>query len=139
MMNHSKRPFVSRWITNQRGAAALISIVVVMALVVLVVTSVAMAGLSTLEHGFATQVSTDVILADEVCAEEAILRLQRDSAYTGGTLVVGDATCTIAVSGAGGTRTIDVEGVEQDFTRRLQTDITLSGSTANITSWQELD
>jgi hypothetical protein len=139
MKSRSKQPSAFRWIINERGAAALISIVVVMALVVLVVTSVALAGLSTLEHGFAEQVSTDIILADETCAEEAIVRLQRNSAYTGGSLTVGDVACTITVSGSGSTRTITIVGVEQNFTRRLQADISLSGSVSTITAWQETD
>lgn len=140
MMNRIKRPSVFRSITSdKRGAAALISVVVIMALVVLIVTAVALAGITTLEHGFSEQVSTDVILSSETCAEEAIMRLQRDNSYAGGSLTVGDVSCTISVSGSGGTRTIDVVATEQNYTRRLSVGLSISGSTSTITSWTEAD
>lgn len=137
MFNRSRRRCVSLLI-DQRGAAALIVIVVILAVGILLVSTTAFIGVDDLEVGFATQAGGHAVLAAESCAEEAMLRLSRDASYAGGTLPVGASTCTIAVAGMPcGACTIDVASTRGTFTRNVQVGVTVSGSTVDITNWEE--
>lgn len=143
MINPSKQRSVSRltsWIDNQRGAAALIVLVIVLGVSVLVVSTTALIGVGNLSIGFSTQSSSSDVLLAESCVEETLVRLTRDNTYSGGTLAVENTTCTITVTGTPcGACTVDVSATENDFTRRVRAGVTIAGSDADITSWQEVE
>lgn len=127
-------------LNNQQGAAALVAIIIVTAMVVLISISLAYISINNLEFGFASQRSGDVILSAESCAEEAMYRLSSDNSYSGGSLTVGDVDCTITVSGAPcGTCTISVEAEVAGFTRNIDADVTVTGSNVEIDSWEEVN
>ncbi|MBT5808319.1 hypothetical protein HOI18_03525, partial [Candidatus Uhrbacteria bacterium] len=107
-------------------------------LVVLIVTSVAFTGLDDLDIGYSEELSNDILLSAESCAEEALIRLSRSSSYSGGSLTVGEAACTITVTGTPcGSCTIDVAAVGQTYTRNIQVGVTVTSGTIDITSWSE--
>jgi hypothetical protein len=125
---------------DQRGAAALVVMIVILAMALLVVTSTAFIGVDDLDIGYASELSGDVLLSAESCAEEALIRLSRNSSYAGGSLTVGEAACTITVSGTPcGSCTIDVAAVGESYTRNVQVGVNVSGSTVDIISWQEVN
>ncbi|MBT5808681.1 hypothetical protein HOI18_05410, partial [Candidatus Uhrbacteria bacterium] len=64
-------------INDERGAAGLMMVIVMSALVVLIVTSVAFTGLDDLDIGYSEELSNDILLSAESCAEEALIRLSR--------------------------------------------------------------
>jgi|SaaInlStandDraft_5_1057022.scaffolds.fasta_scaffold120958_2 hypothetical protein len=138
MLNHSKQHSESRLINDERGAAGLMMVIVMSALVVLIVTSVAFTGLDDLDIGYSEELSNDILLSAESCAEEALIRLSRSSSYSGGSLTVGEAACTITVTGTPcGSCTIDVAAVGQTYTRNIQVGVTVTSGTIDITSWSE--
>jgi Flp pilus assembly pilin Flp len=141
MIRRFKQPFAFLWTNlyqDERGAAALTVFVIILAVSVVIVSTTALIGVDNLTIGFSQQVSTDMILSAESCVEEAMVRLSRNNSYAGGSLTVGDAQCTIAVTGTPcGACTIDVEAVGNAFTRNIRAGVTIAGSTVNITSWQE--
>lgn len=140
MNNRIKQLCASRLITNKRGAAALIAIVIVTALIVVISVGYAFTAIGNLEFGFAKQKSNDVVLTAESCVEEAMLRLSSDNTYSGGSLTVGDVACTMTVTGTPcGSCTIDVAATSVGFTRNIQAGVTVSGSSVDITSWEEVD
>ena len=124
---------------NQRGAAALISVVVMTAIIVVAVSGTALIGIGNLDAALGYFQGTHAVLAAESCNEEAMLRLQRSSSYTGGTLAVGNATCTIVVTGNPCPCVITTTAVDGSYTRRVQANVTLVSGNATITSWQEND
>lgn len=125
--------------TDQRGAAALTVFVIILAVSLLVMSTTALIGIDNLTTGFSEQASSDMILSAESCTEEAMIRLSRENTYAGGALSVGDATCTITVTGAPcGDCTIDVEAVGNDFTRNIRANVTVVGSTVDVTAWKEV-
>jgi len=125
---------------DERGAAAIIVTIIMLAVAMLVVSTTALIGLDDLDTGYASQTSNDSILSAQSCVEEAITRLTRDSSYTGGTLDVGGSQCSVSVTGAPcGSCTIQVESVKEQYTRKLEVDVTLTGSTVEITNWEEID
>lgn len=73
--------------------------------------------------------------AVEGCADEALVQLRRDAAYIGGAVTLGDATCTIAVSGSGTTRTVTVTGVVRNLQQAFTIDVAMSPFA--ITRWTE--
>ena len=143
MNNRFKLPFVFRWInvqTNQSGAAALTVFLVVMAVALIVVSTTTFIGLDNLNTGFSQQVSSSLVLSAESCAEEAILRLSRDQNYSGGLLSVGDTQCAIAVTGVPcGDCVIDVVAQQDAFTRKIQSDVSVVGSTMSVSTWKEIE
>lgn len=138
MFNRSRQPCASLWIDNERGAAALIVIVVILSVGILLVSTTAFIGVDDLEVGFSQQAGGHALLSAESCAEEAMLRLSRNASYTGGTLAVGESMCTITVTGTPcGSCTIDVASTRDTFTRNVQVQVTVSGSAVDITRWEE--
>lgn len=143
MTNRFKQLFVSHWIKivqNQQGAAALTVLLIVMAVTLIVVSTTSLIGLDNLSTGFSQQVSSSLVLSAESCVEEARLRLSRDNTYSGGTLSVGDMQCAILVTGTPcGSCTIDVEASANQFVRKIRSQVTVTGSNVNVTSWQEVE
>lgn len=140
MNSRIKQRYAFRSITGNEGAAALLAIIIITALIVLISISFFLVAAGNLEVGFSTQRADDVIISAEACVEEAIFRLSSDNTYSGGSLTVGDVACTIAVTGTPcGDCTIDVEASAVGFTRNISAEVTISGSTADITSWEEID
>jgi hypothetical protein len=125
--------------TDKRGAAALMLVLVLTAFVLILVSSLMLRGVDELENGFSKQLSSDLMGSAESCVEEALLRLTRDNSYAGGTLEVGQASCAIVVSGGPcGSCTIQVDAEGLDHTRSLQVGVTVSGSMIDLTSWEEI-
>jgi len=140
MKNHFRQRFEFLLIPNERGAAALMVTIILMAIAVLVVSTTALIGLDDLEIGSSSQTGSHAILSGESCVEETILRLTRDHSYAGGVLDVGGTQCTTVVTGTPcGACTLDVTAVEQSFTRKLRVEVTLTGSSVNITQWKEVN
>ena len=71
-------------------------------------------------------------------ADNAILRLLRDSAYAGEVLTVGSGTATITVGGSS-VKTITSVGKDGNFIRKLQVVGTFVNNTFTITSWDLID
>jgi len=67
------------------------------------------------------------------CAQEALLQLRRNSAYTGGTLSLDSGSCTMNVNGSGNTRELQVISTLNSFTSKLNLTVTLSPFA--ITAW----
>ncbi len=143
MINLFKQHFAFRWISlvsDQRGAAALTVFLIILAVSIVIVSTTALIGVDNLTIGFSQQASSDTILSAQSCIEEAMVRLSRDNTYAGGSLTVGDADCTIVVTGTPcGSCTVDVEAVGYTFTRNIRASVSVAGSTVGITSWQELE
>ncbi len=69
-------------------------------------------------------------------AENALLLLLRNPAYTGGTLTVGSGTATITV--AGSNPVITSTGTVGNFTREVQVTTTYNQGVLGVSSWQEI-
>lgn len=147
MTSHSKHHSVFHFLnvyqrmkSDERGASGIIVMMIMLAIVFLMIGGVAFFGMDDLETGYAEWRSSDSVLAAQSCTEEAIVRMKRDSDYTGGNLAVGNSVCSIAIVGTPcGQCTINVTAKTGLYTRRLQTEITKSGAVVTITSLKEID
>lgn len=128
-------------ISDQRGAAALMAVIIFVALIIITAASVSVLSLGNLESGFSSQTGTDAVLSAESCVDEAIYQLVSDNTYTGQALLaVGDANCAIAVSGTPcGTCTIRAEATADSYTRVVEADVEFTGSNFDILRWEEVE
>lgn len=136
--------------TAERGAVALITVIVLMAAGLALVTGMNLLSFSESSTTVLHARSNRVFYGDDACVEEALYRLYRNSTYTGGTLAVGPVTCTVTVtdpflSDNPDVRNIAVVATEGPLTRRLTAtaqlgSVTLSGraiTTLTLSAWQE--
>lgn len=129
--------------TAGRGAVALLTVIILGALVLVV-------GLSAARVG-----QTEVIIAGQLdrghhartmamsCAEDALYRLKLDSSYVGGALSLGEIECTVEVTGSGDTRTVVARAVSGDYTQSVTVNALLRRNQAgnargwSVDTWQD--
>ncbi len=73
----------------------------------------------------------------EAGAENAQLRLLRDTNYTGETLTIASGSATVTVSGSS-TKTITSTGTINGVSKVVQATIAITNGIMTVTSWQEL-
>ncbi len=83
------------------------------------------------------QAATANFAAAQGCLEEAMLRLNRSTAYRGGAVVVGTTTCTITVS-VFPAYLITVTASRGDLVKKLQGQVTVNKYNMLLTSWKEI-
>lgn len=124
------------------GFVALVSLLVISAAVLVISTSISLLGVGESKASLDFKKGQETLKVAEGCAEEALLRLRDNASYTGGSLNVGDGSCTISISGTGADRTItitaSISGPPQ-YTRKVQVTIKRAGNSINIISWVEVE
>ncbi|MFH1089109.1 MAG: hypothetical protein V1716_01645 [Candidatus Uhrbacteria bacterium] len=123
---------------KNRGAAALLTIVIIGAASLIMAISAAQLGLGELEMGYTEGKGSAVLSFADGCGEEALARLRKNSAYTGETLTVGDRSCIITVTGGGAERTVASVATIGSYTKKIQMQITLNNSVITINNWSEV-
>lgn len=87
--------------------------------------------LSNLENG------VEVKQLAESGAEEALLKLERDPAYTGENYQVGDTTVTVTVTSSTN-ETIYVSATSNGLTRKVEVIANYSNNILTVNSWKEI-
>ncbi|EKD33410.1 MAG: hypothetical protein ACD_76C00036G0003 [uncultured bacterium] len=124
---------------NRRGFASLATVVVIFFTALLLAISIQFIGLGQIQLGFSNVLSVQSQTLSDGCLSEALIRLKENQSYTGGTVTVGNDSCTIVVTGSGLTRTINTTGIVNNIIeRRIEANITFVGSRPTIDSWEEL-
>jgi hypothetical protein len=98
--------------------------------------SIAFLGISSRLNTFNLFQSEQVFIKTDGCAEDALIRLNRDDSYAGGSYNVDDVNCTIVVTGLGDERNLNVIGESDYYTHDLSIDVRLAPDFA-ITNWNE--
>lgn len=80
---------------------------------------IALNGMSSRANALNLNQSEKVFIPVEGCSEEALIRLNRNNDYVGGSYNIGGTDCTVAVSGSGDTRDILISGEKYNITRDL--------------------
>jgi len=124
---------------SESGAIALVSVLVVSAVIFAVALSISIIGIGAIDVSRAAGESLKAFSAAEACLDEAALHLIRDDAWlgtgAGGALAVGDGSCSIWIRGGGSARTIIAAGVVRDAIRSVQAEFDLDSRT--LTEWKE--
>lgn len=133
------------FLTNERGIIALTTVIIIGAIILAVGVSAALVGQT--EITLAGQSDREYLARGlaSACIDEAMLRLKRNSGYTGGSVPIGSDTCVAAVTGSGSSRTITATATSDVFTKAvtvaasLKSNVAGNASAWHIDSWTEGD
>lgn len=128
---------------KQRGAAALLTILMIGAAVLIMAYSTSLLSIGELDLGYTHQKAGAAFAVADGCMEETLRRIRLDTNYGIGVgdinLSVPGGSCIITVTDTGGgTRDIVVVGISGDYHKRIQVTLTLTGNVITIDSWQEI-
>lgn len=122
---------------SQQGGYILVTLLVV-AVVGIIISATAVSWVIDNTKGSSNlQQSSITLSAAESGAENAILSLLRDPSYTGEILTIDNTTVTITVTG-NGEKTIVVQAVLREFSRKLEITTLYIDSILTVTSWKEI-
>ncbi|HMB26384.1 MAG TPA: hypothetical protein VKP03_03125 [Patescibacteria group bacterium] len=124
---------------NKKGVAALLTIVIIAAAVLVMAYTASILGLGELEMGYTMQKAGGAFSLADACMEEALIKLRFDSSYSGENLNIDDGSCIIGVTGSGSDRTVISESSIDNYYKKIQAQITISGDDIIIDSWQEVE
>ncbi len=126
---------------HQQGYIALVTILIISAIVLLVGISVNLLSISESDMGLQKNQSSEAYYLANLCAEDALMKLKDDLNYLGNeTLTIGDGSCYIyAPEGSGNKdRIIKATGTIYNHTRKIKIEINRVNPDTEIASWQEL-
>jgi len=121
---------------------SIISILIISAFTLILVVGMSITSVSTYEQRFNAESSGTAYYAAEACLEEALFRLEGDSAFSGMTLILdSDTDCSVSISGTAPyllSVTVNFLDTVQNFEGEVQ--ITQSGQIYNseLLSWEEI-
>lgn len=127
-----------------KGFVGVVTVLIVSAIVLTLAVTAAFLAIDELLLTSAVSQSQAALHLADGCADEAAFRLKRNPSYAGGTVPFAGGSCTVSISGSGNTRTVTSTVVLGDFTRTVQTSVTLTTNVAgntngiDVTQWQEL-
>ena len=124
----------------KHGYIAISSLLVIAVVTLAIGLSVTLLGVNEADSSLSVTKSIEANTIAQSCIEEAFLRLRDNASYTGGSLTVGNGSCTITVAGSGINRTITTVGTlvgPPSYVKRIQAIAKRSGNTINLVSWQE--
>jgi hypothetical protein len=127
---------------NVEGYSTLVGVLLIGAVGSFVVVSYLLLGIGSLQTGFAEQQSALARHLADACAEEGMIRVSLDLAYTGGdALSFSEGTCNIsAVTGAGNSnRVVQAFGTVGTVVRRVEVTISSVQPQVTVTEWEEVD
>lgn len=128
---------------TQHGYIGVVTVLVISAIALTIGVTAALLGINEMQFSYYTDQSAVVLHQADGCLEEGMYRLKLDPSYTGGSIPYADASCTVTVSGAGGTRTVTSTLTHGDFTKTIQGSVTFSTNTSattegiDLTEWSE--
>lgn len=120
---------------HERGFVSVLVVLVMLGAVVAVGLALSNASISGMQHGYYSQRAEVASDAAEGCAEEAFLRLKRNSSFAMTALTVGSSTCSIVVGGTNPNRTFSVSSTVDTFAPRFDGTLTVSGRNVTLTNW----
>jgi hypothetical protein len=125
---------------NRAGYVALISVIILGAIGSLVAVSLLLLGLGSAKTSFAIEQSNMAKALANACAEQGLLRIKKDSGYTGTTIInFGNNSCSYFIQNPGGqSRTIDAKGTVGSIDRKIKILISAITPSITISSWQEV-
>jgi hypothetical protein len=105
---------------GQDGVIALLTIIIISAMILAVGVSAALIGQTEIALSGQSDREYAARSLASMCVEEALHRLKLNPAYVGGTLPIGTSdSCTVAVTGSGNNRTITATASSDVFTKSI--------------------
>lgn len=122
---------------QQQTGHVIVSILIVMVVATTVMTAIVSLVISNfLNTGLQLQ-SSQALSTAETGVENAILRIIRDPDYSGETLMIGDSTVAVTVTGDTN-KTIRSVGTTSNAQRIIEAQVTYQAGRLELVSWQEI-
>ena len=124
---------------NERGFIALISTIIISAVLLLVIASAGLISIYSRYNIFDSELKQRSDAAADACADEGLYQLAQDPSYTGGTLSLNSLDqCRIGkVSSPGGNFQFEVQATSSN-TAVTNLQIVANSGDLSIISWQEI-
>jgi hypothetical protein len=128
---------------KQRGAAAIIAIVLISAISLAFVVSSSRKSIDEIVMNFQSSKESESFAIAEACLDDTFAKIRKDTNYGLGSgvmnFLVGNGSCDVEVTGVANNRVIVVVGQLDNFYKSIQAEITLTGKKITIDNWQELE
>jgi len=128
------------------GFAALLTVLVVSAAVLIISYSASMLGLGELDMGYTAQRGEEAFYVADGCAEEVLGRMRKDANYGVGAgtvnLTVSNGSCTMNITDLGSNqRLVVVAGTVDSYTKKIiaTTTVNVSAHSVLLDGWEESD
>lgn len=125
-------------LTVLKSGQALVLLIVVMVVGTVITSAAVIFAIVNLKAASNLQSGEEAYAIAESGAENAILRLVRNPAYSGETLTVGSGEAVITVSGSG-SLTIVSEGVLGNFRRKVEVTGSYVNNIFTVSAWKEIE
>lgn len=119
-----------------RGAALLVTVIIISAGIVSIVIG---AGFNAMSENFIIMhqdISQKTFFHADSCAEEAMIRLNRNNVYVGETFNIDNTVCTVTASGSGVVRTLRVSAERNEYEKIIEVSVRLFPQ-FTLLSWKE--
>ena len=129
------------YVNREGGYIALISVIIILALVVLIASSAILLSISESNMGLQENQAWESFYLATACAEDALIKLKDNLNYEGNeTLTFDNGTCTIEpIEGAGNEgRVIKVFSNAYNQVRKIKIEINKMTPNTEIKSWQQV-
>jgi len=129
-------------ITVRNGYTFLLSVLFVGAIAAAVTSTMLLLGWVTLRNSATLERSSKAFEMAMTCGEHGLIELLEDSQYSGDQIIVSDdGTCWVLPVGGSGNenRSLCVEGIYKDVTRRMEIIIQRLLPSIRIYAWQEVE
>lgn len=126
---------------NQSGYIALISVLIISAVVILIATSASLVSISESDMALQQNQAKESFYLADACAEYTLMKLGSVLNYAGNeTVTIGENSCFIRpISGSGNfNRIIEVQSTFSNQTRKIRIQVSQISPVMQITSWQEV-
>jgi len=123
---------------GRRAYIALVSFLIVSAVVLVIGVTLAILGVSEAQMGLAEKRGHYALALAEGCAEDALLSSYYDGSYTGGTENYPEGSCVVGVAKDGNNWTITTTATASGHTKKIEVKIN-RGNEISILSWKEVE
>ena len=122
----------------QKGYIAIITVLIVMAVVISSATTVAFLAIGEGQSGFALFKGEDTLTFVEGCAEDGLLKSRADANYNGGNITQPEGTCSISISKIVTPWTMTVTTLDNKYKRTIEVKYTRNPTGITLSSWKEV-
>lgn len=126
---------------KQKGSVALISILIISAILIIMVIGISEASISTSYEFLNSESNQMSYQTGEACLEETLIRLEDDTSFSGATISIGDATCTSTVP-SGNPKNINISVNYLDYTQNFQAQVSITtngqANNASLLKWEKI-
>lgn len=125
-----------RFNLNQTGQTIIVLLIFVLVAMTLTLAAAAVAIINTQSNNSYVQGNLALTNA-QTGAENALVRLERNPSYSGGSMTLARGTATISISGTAASKAIVSVGTVGNLHRTVTVSVTISGQTLSVDSWKE--